>query len=555
MSSNWIPFDHPLEQHAKYAYILYYSRMLNIDPILAHYLFHHGFNNEEKLIHFFMPDIRTDLHHPFLLNDMKKAVIRIIKALKQKENILIFGDYDVDGITATSILYLALKKFTGKVSYRLPLRNEGYGLSIQSMQKVDDNISLIVTVDNGTSSHEALQLAKEKGIDVIVTDHHEILGPYPNCHAFINPMRHDNTYPFTALSGAGVALKVVQALYEAAKRELDKDFMTYIELAALGTMADIMPITDENRVICKEGLKKMMINPHPVFGKIFEELYVKEIDSSTIGFLLGPIFNSCGRISDPNIAVDILTKEYIQGSEITSLIALNAKRKEMTKQQFIIAEEQIKKKQLYHDKVIVVHGDFHNGIIGIIASRIAEKYKKPAIVITSSGTGSARSVNGSGFSIINVINNCADHLIKHGGHQAAAGLSITSNEKNIEQFRKAIQIKARSEVFRHPHMTYVQKLNINQFSRHLYSDIISMEPFGINLPKPMFYCDTNLLSSFSLFGKNKEHLKFRYRKNEAVAFFKGALMLELANKKRIHTLYSPFDYRKGNFQIHAIRAE
>lgn len=322
---------------------MYYSRQLLIDPILGHYLFLHGINDEEKLKKFLDPDIEKDLHNPFLLNDMKKAAIRIINAIKQKEKILIFGDYDYDGITSTSLLYLALKRFGGNVSYLLPLRSVGYGLSAQAMKQVGENISLMITVDNGTSSHEAMKVSKDKGIDGIATDHHEILGPHPQCYAFINPKRQDNTYPFTSLSGAGIALKMVQALYRAEKRKFDFEFQTYIELATLGTIADLMPIIDENRVICKKELRKMNHNPHLVFKKIFEKSYVKYVDSSTIGLTLGPLFNSCGRIDNPNIAVDLLTNEDIQDSQIVSLMNLNAKRKELTKQEFVLAEEQIKK--------------------------------------------------------------------------------------------------------------------------------------------------------------------------------------------------------------------
>jgi len=550
---NWVPFDQPLEQHPKYPYIMYYSRHFLIDPILGHYLFCHGFDTEEKMKKFLHPELENDLYNPFLLNDMKKAVIRIIKAIKNREKILIFGDYDVDGITATSILYLGLKKFKANVTFRLPLREEGYGLSGKAMKEVQEDTSLVITVDNGTSSHEAMEIAKNKGIDVIVTDHHEILGPYPNCYAFISPQRHDSTYPFKSLCGAGVALKVVQALYRCAKRDIDIEFYNYIELATLGTIADLMPIIDENRVICKFGLYKMNNNANPIFKKIFSKSRIIDIDSSTIGFTLGPIFNSCGRISNPNHAVDLLTSNTVVDSEINSVIDLNKKRKDMTKLQFSIAEKQIQQFQLYNDKVIVVFDDFHNGIIGIIAARIAEKYKKPAIVISATGTGSARSVNGSNFSIINVINNSSELLKKYGGHQAAAGLSIEPEEEKIQLFRHAIQLAAEDEVFNEPTLKYIRKLEIQQFSTELYEDIRYLEPYGINISKPQFYCHSHNNPLTSLFGKNKEHLKIHYHKKEAVAFFKGAVVNQLNN--HVHCLYSTFNYERKNFLIHSLHVE
>ncbi|KAB7704907.1 single-stranded-DNA-specific exonuclease RecJ [Bacillus aerolatus] len=552
MTVNWRHFDIPLEQHPNYPSIMYHSRQFLIDPILGHYLFHHGINDYEKLTKFLTPSIKTDLYNPFLLNDMKKAVIRIIKAIRQKEKILIFGDYDVDGVTSTSILLLALKRFTADVSFRLPLRSEGYGLSAQAMEKVSDGTSLIITVDNGTSSHEAMRIAKARGIDVIVTDHHEILGMHPDCLAFINPMRHDNNYPFTSLSGAGVALKVVQALYQVACKDFDLPFFEYVELATLGTIADLMPIKDENRVICKIGLQKMNTSPLPVFKRIFDETSVKDVDSSTIGFTLGPIFNSCGRIDDPNTAVNILTGVTTTKQQISFLIGLNKKRKELTKQQALIADTLILQDQLYKDKVIVVFGDFHNGIIGIIASKIVEKYKKPSIVISKTGTGSARSVNGSGFSIVNVINTASMYLTKHGGHQAAAGLSIVPDINQVNLFRKAVQLAANEETFNQAVLTYVKPINICHFYDELFSDIDYLEPYGINFPKPLFYCPPGMLPTFNTFGKNKEHAKLRYNNKEAIAFFKGELVKGLDNSQKVHTLFSTFCNQKKNFLIHSL---
>lgn len=551
----WIHFDTPLEQHPQFAKIIYLSRSSFINPILGHYLFAHGFNTEEKLSKFLLPDIACDLHNPFLLNDMKKAIVRIVKAIKQKEKILIFGDYDVDGITSTTILYSALKRFKADVSFRLPLRSEGYGLSPDAIREVEESTSLIITVDNGSSAHEAMQVAKSKGIDVIVTDHHEILGEYPNCHAFINPKRHDSTYPFSELSGAGVALKVVQAIYQVINRRFDRHFATYLELATLGTIADMMPMTDENRVICKEGLKIMNIAPHPVFKKIFEKNYVKNVDSSTIGFTLGPIFNSCGRIADPNIAVKILTADTVSDKYVDYLINLNKKRKEMTTSQFIMADEQIKKKQLHHDKIIVVFDDFHNGIFGIIASKITEKYKKPAIVISHTGTGSARSVNGTDFSIVNAIDGCSELLLKYGGHQAAAGLSIQPDVDKVELFRASIQEKSKHFVLTEPVQRFVSELHINQFSIDLFDDMECLEPFGINLPKPVFYCPSHSHSNCEVFGKNNDHLKLFYEKKHAISFFKGSYSKYINKRKPISFLYTTNCSKKRNFLIHDIQIE
>lgn len=233
---------------------------------------------------------------------MKKSDYRIIKAIQNKEKILIFGDYDVDGMTAAALLNTGLRFFGSNVTTQLRLRSEGYGLSATCIEKLPTDVSLIITVDNGSSAHSAMQAAKRRGIDVIVTDHHEVLGEHPTCHAFVNPKRKDSTYPYTDLCGAEVAFKVVQALHELAKLDWHKYMWDYIEFAAIATIADLMPLTGENRVITWLGLQKTNRSPHPILQKLFSLLRISKIDSTTIGFEIAFLFNACGRIDDPNLA-------------------------------------------------------------------------------------------------------------------------------------------------------------------------------------------------------------------------------------------------------------
>lgn len=552
VSMDWVPFDTSLEKHPNKALITYMARQFDIEPVLMHHLFIHGIDNCEKVSRFIFPTI-DDFHDPFLMNDMKKAIIRIIKALIQKEKILIYGDYDVDGMTATAILYKALKKFKADVHYRLPLRNEGYGLSPKAIEKIPEDVSLIITVDNGSSAHSAMEVAKRRGMDVIVTDHHEVLGPHPDCYAFINPKRHDNTYPFPHLSGAGVALKVVQALFMAGKIPWDKHVYEFIEFATLGTIADLMPLKGENRIICKLGLQKMNYTPTPVLKKLFEMLRIKYVDSSTISFQIGPIFNSSGRIGDPNQAVDILVNPLCAKADLYSLITLNKKRQQMTKEQFQRIEEQIIQNQWYKQNVIVVCDDFHSGIIGLIAAKIANKFKKPAIVISLTGAGSARSVNATDFSMINVIKKCSHFLTKYGGHRAAAGFSIKPDFDHIHAFREAIQLAALDEPPLTPKLKYISTIPLHQFPMHIFDDLGVLEPFGMSFPKPLFYCSPLVIKQFQVFGKNNEHLKLITNDKKAIAFFKGAMANKLQQQSLAECLYTPSCPIKKDFLIHDLR--
>jgi len=549
---NWVPCDTPLENHSKKSVITYLARQVGIDPILMHYLYINGFTNLEKLSKFFFSSMK-DFHDPFLMNDMKKAISRIIKAIKHNETILIYGDYDVDGITSTAIMYKGLKYFNASVHYRLPIRKEGYGLSPQAIKKIPENVSLIITVDNGSSAYPAMEVAKKRGIDIIVTDHHEVLGSHPDCYAFINPKRHDNTYPFPYLSGAGVALKVVQSLFMISKLPWHKHLLDLIIYAALGTIADLMPIEDENRAICKMGLHLMNSKYDPVLSKLFKFLNIKHVDSSTIGFKIAPIFNSCGRIGDPNKAVDILINPSPSIDDLYSLINLNLKRKQMTNDQYKHIEKRIIQNKLYKQKVIVVCDDFENGIIGIIAAKIANRFKKPSIVISYTGTGSARSVNGTNFSIINVIKKCSHYLIKYGGHQAAAGFSINLDFNHINNFIKEIQIAALEEPPLNPKLKYISNIPLNQFPMHLVDEIDSLEPFGVSFPKPIFYCSPMEIKIIQKFGNNDEHLKLISNNKEAIAFFYGNLENELNLTPLVEFLYSPNSLKKKDFIIQDIR--
>ncbi|MCO0597280.1 single-stranded-DNA-specific exonuclease RecJ [Peribacillus butanolivorans] len=544
---NWIS-KIPLQHHSKYAQIKYLSAQFQLHPLLTQHLYNQGFSNFAKLDAFIFPKL-SNMHDPFLMNEMKVAVTRILGAIQRNEHIHIFGDYDCDGITASTIVYLALKELGANVSSQLPLRSEGYGLSDNAVHQLDEKVSLIITVDNGSSAHDALRAAKEKGVDVIVTDHHEVLNDRANCLAFLNPKRKDNTYPFTNLCGAGVALKLVQAIYITLNRDWIRGTEPFLDIVMLGTIADMMPLKDENRIFCYHGLRKLQHSPRKAFGLLLDTLKTKGVDSSTIGFSLGPIFNACGRIGDPNLAATILQSTEPTPRQIKELISLNEKRKEITMEQFKSVIHIIQNNRLHLSPVIVVKGDFNKGIIGILASRIVNHYKKPAIVIANDGTGSARSLQSSDFSIIDCIGECGEYLNKFGGHTMAAGLSISPNENQIELFRYAIQLAAMKQKITIVANWYVGILPLDCFPGAIFDDLLALEPFGMGMPKPVFCSKNTNLCSYSTFGKDKEHIKMNINQHVAYGFSKSNHFNNWNENSQVDILYTPHCYEEKNFLV------
>lgn len=540
-------------KHPKKDKIIYNSRYYNCHPLLIQYLFLHGIEDSEGLYNMFYPSY-DNFHDPFLLNDMKKAVIRIQKAIYNQEKILIFGDYDCDGITSTSILYKCLKKYNANVSYRLPLREEGYGVSPSAISEAAyDGVSLIITVDNGSSAHDAMEEATKIGVEVIVTDHHEILGNHPRCYAFVNPKRHDNNYPFPELCGAGVAFKMVHALCTITKRNWESEIKYYIELATLGTIADLMPLRGENRIICKLGLRRMNVAPSKVFSDIIKRLKVSQVNSGTIGFQIAPIFNALGRIDDPNLAVEILTNDTTNPKDIEKLFEFNQKRKQLTSEQYELCEKAIVENNLAKSSVIIVYGDYHHGLIGILASRIAEKYNKPAIVISENGTGSCRSVNGTSFSIINTLNRCKKLLTKFGGHQAAAGFSIKPCEKLLNVFTQDMQIAAQHEGPIKPVKHFFTECSPQYFSNNIYDDIHSLEPFGQGFSQPIFLSNSLMFTETQTFGKENNHGKLTLPSNECFYLFNRGNVVNHVRNKEIKLFYSSTMNNSYEFIVHGIQ--
>lgn len=433
-----------------------------------------------------------NLHNPFLLNDMDLAVARIEKAIMKKEKITIYGDYDADGVTSTSILYMFLRDNGADVDYYIPNRfSDGYGMNRDSVKKIAENgTNLIITVDNGIAAYDEVEYAKSLNIDVIITDHHECPEKLPQCCAVINPKRKDSTYPFSELAGVGVTFKLITALN---KEGIERIIKKYILITAIGTIADIVPINDENRAIVIMGLKMVSCNTNIGVKALLDITGIEgEAKVSDFAFGIVPRINAAGRLEDASVCVEMLSSnDYGKCCDIAKYIdSLNTQRQDIEKNITDSVFEIIENEKLYKDHVIVVYGaGWNSGVIGIVASKVCEKYYKPCLVLTddteSLAKGSGRSV--TGFDLYEALAWCSDVLEKFGGHSLAAGLSLAKEKINI--FRTKINDYA-SNLLKGEH--FVQKIGIDYTLRSsfLNTDTIKsievLEPYGVGNPKPVF---------------------------------------------------------------------
>ncbi len=504
------------------------SSHLNIKPFLSKILVAKGFDSPEKANAYLTGNIR-DLADPFLLKDMDKAVDRIRKAVDSKENILIYGDYDVDGITSVAALKRFLDFKGAKVFTYIPERiNEGYGLNMGAIEKfAKDGVKLIITVDSGITAHEEIDFANSLGIDVVITDHHECREELPKALAVVNPHRHDSDYPFKELAGVGVVFRLICALED--NKNLTNICAKYSDIVALGTVADVMPIIGENRIIVKHGLASLVNTKNKGLCALIEQTFSerrmaqrKNITASSIGFGLAPRINAAGRIGDVNRALQLLiTENKAEADEIaTYLCAVNRERQFIENKIFEQAVEQIESTHDFdNDKIIVLVSDsWHLGVIGIVASKLTERYKLPSILISVDGDvgkGSGRSVKG--FNINEAISVCKDLLIKYGGHELAAGLTIDKN--NVDAFRKAINEYAKKNfdfdsVYNNIDADF--EIDIKDVTVEHAKDIAALEPFGLQNPLPLFCIKDAVISEIFSIGEGK-HLKLTVEKNGFVA--------------------------------------
>lgn len=457
-----------------------------------------------------------DITSPFLLKDIDKAVERLEIAKEKGEPVWIYGDYDVDGITSVSLCYLALKELGYNVKYYIPLRDEGYGLNIEALNYIkSEGGTLVITVDCGISSHKEIAHANEIGIDIIVTDHHEINSGNPPAFAVINPKREDNEYKFKYLAGVGTAFFLISALFE--RNNLKDELYKYFDIVAIGTVADIVPLLKENRIFVKEGLEHLRrskwLGINMLIKKIFEDYETRKFNTYDIGFIIAPIFNAAGRLEDAKRAVELFIERdhRICSTIISELLSKNSERKEIQEDIFQKAVEKIENEKLYENAVLIVGEEgFHHGVIGIVASKILDRYYKPTIIMEIKkdegvATASCRSIEG--FNIIEAINNFSDLLLKYGGHSGAAGFSIKI--ENIPEFSKRLNEYAEKTI---SDIAFVKPIKIDKplafykISYDFLDKISLLEPFGFGNSSPIFSLNNCQFDNLRLIGKDRKHI-------------------------------------------------
>ena len=503
------------------------AEKLAVSEFLAKLIIAKGYDEVECASAFVSSDCSL-LYDPFLMPDMDKAVERIEKAVAEKEKILIYGDYDVDGVTSVSLLLLYLTSKGADVEYYIPERvNEGYGLNNVAIDKFkSDGVSLIITVDSGITAGDEVKYAKENGIDTVITDHHECREQLPEAVAVVNPHRLDSKYPFEELAGVGVVFKLVCALE--GNKNVARLCSKYCDIVALGTVADVMPIIGENRVIVKIGLEMLEKTSNLGLKELITAAFSekkshknRKLTASSISFGLAPRINAAGRIGDVNRAVKLLITDSCQEAENIAnyLCSVNRERQLIENIIFEQAVEQIESTTDFeNDKVIVLTSDsWHLGVIGIVASKITERYGLPSILISfdgETGKGSGRSVKG--FNINEAISQCKDYLIKYGGHELAAGLTIS--RENVDMFRKKINEYAKSTFDFDSICTYVNadfELDSKEVTIENALEILKLEPYGLRNPEPVFFMKDVVINEIYSIGEGK-HLKLILEKDGIV---------------------------------------
>ena len=470
------------------------AKELDLSPVIALLLVQRGITSAEEVKRFFRPSL-NDLHDPFLMPDMDKAVARLNKALGNKEKILIYGDYDVDGTTAVSLVYKYLRLYSTALDYYIPDRyDEGYGISYKGIDyAAERGITLVISLDCGIKAIEKIEYAKQKGIDFIICDHHMPDDVLPDAVAVLDAKRTDSIYPYEHLSGCGVGFKFMQA-FAISNNFPFSDLEKLLELTAVSIASDIVPITGENRILAYYGLRQINNNPSLGLKGIIDVcgLSTKDITISDIVFKIGPRINASGRMMNGKEAVELLLAKSVEiaKEKSESINQYNEERRELDKKITDEANAIINGFSNIDDQkaIIVYNPNWHKGVIGIVASRLTEKYYRPAVVLTKSSeliTGSARSV--TGFDIYKAIEGCRDLLENFGGHTYAAGLSL--KEENLEAFKERFQKIASEEIIPEqmiPQVEIDSMLDFKDITPKFMADLKKMSPFGPENQKPIF---------------------------------------------------------------------
>ena len=520
------------------------AQALGVEPFVATLLVQRGIETFEEAKKFFRPSL-DDLHNPYLMKDMDKAVVRIEKAIENQENILIYGDYDVDGTTSVALLSSYLKTYYPNVATYIPDRyDEGYGISYQGIDFAEDNgFSLIIALDCGIKAIEKVAYASEKGIDFIICDHHRPGGEIPKAVAVLDPKRDDCEYPYKELCGCGLGFKLIQALAQN-RGQKTEDLLLYLDLVATAIGADIVPITGENRILAHYGLKVINANPRTGFKAILKQVKKETLTITDVVFIIAPRINAAGRMKHGNHAVTLLTETDINKAAeyAVEIEAFNTERKETDQQITEEALRQIVDNNEENRMTTVVYKDsWHKGVIGIVASRLTETYYRPTLVFTKNGdklAASARSVKG--FDVYNALESCSEYIEQFGGHKYAAGLTLF--EKDFENFKKTFE-KVVSETIDPslltPELKIDAEIDFNDITPKFYRLLKQFAPFGPGNMTPVFMTkNVKDVGYGKTVGEDKTHLRLVMKQGNSNPF--TGIGFGMAEKEEIACHGKPF---------------
>ena len=539
---------------------------LGISPILGRLLVERGITDVPSAKKFFRPQL-PDLHDPFLMKDMDVAVDRLNKALGKKERILVYGDYDVDGTTAVSLVYKFIQEFYSNIDYYIPDRyEEGYGVSFKGVDyAVETGVKLVIVLDCGIKAIEEIAYAKEKGIDFIICDHHVPDDELPPAVAILNAKRQDNTYPYEHLSGCGVGFKFMQAFAISNGIEFHR-LIPLLDLCAVSIASDIVPIMGENRILAYHGLKQINSNPSIGLKAIIDicGLTDKEITMGDIVFKIGPRLNASGRMQNGKDSVDLLTEKDFKLAlqKANQINEYNEQRKDLDKQMTEEANEIVSKAEGLNDKhaIVLYNPDWHKGVIGIVASRLTEVFYRPAVVLTRTNdlaTGSARSV--SGFDVYQAVEYCRDLLENFGGHTYAAGLSM--KVEKVPEFTRRFEEYVDKHIMEEQTVPVIDinaEIDFKDITNKFCSDLKKFNPFGPDNLKPIF-CTHNVYDygTSKVVGKEQEHIKLELVDNKSnkvmngIAFGQSSSVRFIKTKRSFDICYTIEEntHKKGDVQL------
>lgn len=520
-----------------------------VDKDILKILFSRGIKSPGEIRDFLNPKLEN-LQNPNKLYDVEKSVKIIREAIRKNKNIWIYGDYDVDGITSTAVLYLALKELGAEnVSYYIPIRDEGYGLNNDALKKIKDSGGeLVITVDCGITAFEEIKFANSINLPVIITDHHNLQGKkVPEALAVINPKRIENEYTFESLAGVGTVFMLVLSLFESYGKK--EEAFEYLDLVSIGTIADIVPLLSENRILTRFGLEKLPFTKNRGLAFLLYKLFnsgenkgnnpKSEYSTYDVGFIIAPVFNAAGRLKDAKMVVKLLTSDNNREIEIIvkELINKNFERKELQNRIVEMIEKNIEKNKINEDFVIIDYSpEYHHGIIGIAASKIVDTYYKPVIIMEVKedegiAVGSCRSIEG--FNILNALQSMPELFVKFGGHSGAAGFTIPI--KNIELFKRKINEYAKKILKEDDFIKIInidKQIPMQKMSYEFFKTIELLKPFGFGNPMPTFQTKNVLLENIKFIGENKNHIMFDLKQKgfvikNAVWFGSGEYFKEL----------------------------